>query len=200
MQSASSISNQAKEETMRVLEKYRGLSRPQLLERAGELGVNFEKFCGSCSQCTAAALQEILGFEDVVVRVATSSCGGQAGLSTGACGGIIGGTIILDYYLGRPANMLSAIEPMPQGMADLSRAMQASRLFCEKFIGCYGSILCPQVQAKIYGRSFNLQDPADWKAFEEAGAHTDPTKCMSVVGNAAQWTLETLLELQVVTL
>jgi hypothetical protein len=50
------------------------------------------------------------------------------------------------------------------------------------------------------GRSFNHQDPADWQAFSEAGAHTDPTKCMSVVENAARWTLEMLIDMQVVTL
>ena len=185
---------------MRLPEKYRTLSRQQLLEKAFDLGVCFEKYSGSCSQCTVAALREILGFEDVVVRVATSSCGGQAGLSTGACGGVIGGTIVLDYYLGRPADMVSATQAVPGSLAELSRSMEAARSMCDKFIGQYGSILCPQIQAKIYGRSFNLQDPADWKAFEKAGAHSDPTKCMSVVGNAARWTLETLIETQVVSL
>ena len=185
---------------MRLPEKYRSLSRQQLLEKAFDLGVCFEKYSGSCSQCTVAALREILGFEDVVVRVATSSCGGQAGLSTGACGGVIGGTIVLDYYLGRPADMVSATQAVPGSLAELSRSMEAARSMCDKFIGQYGSILCPQIQAKIYGRSFNLQDPADWKAFEKAGAHSDPTKCMSVVGNAARWTLETLIETQVVSL
>jgi len=185
---------------MKLAEKYRNLSQQQLLEKAYELGVSFEKYSGSCSQCTVAALREILGFEDIIVKVATSSCGGQAGLSTGACGGVIGGTIVLDYYLGRPADMVSATQEMPQGAADLSRAMEAARSLCEKFIRQYGSILCPQLQAKIFGRSFNLRDPADWQAFLEAGSHTDPTKCMSVVGNAARWTLETLIETKVISI
>ena len=185
---------------MRVVEKYRNLSQQQLLEKAYELGVSFERNSGSCSQCTAAALQEILGFEDVVVRVSTSSCGGQAGLSTGACGGFVGGMIVLDYYLGRPAHMVSATQTIPQSMEALEQAMEAARLLGEKFVRQYGSVLCPQVQTRLYGRSFNLRDSADWQAFEEAGAHSDPTKCMSVVGNAARWTLETLIEKKVVTL
>jgi hypothetical protein len=189
-----------REGNMRVSEKYRSLSLQQLLEKASELGAGFEKHSGSCSQCTAAALRDILGFEDVVVRVATSSCGGQAGFSTGACGGVVGGTIVLDYYLGRPADMVSATRVIPQGMEQLSRAVDAAKLFCSKFVRHYGSILCPQVQTKIYGRSFNLQDPAEWEAFEKAGAHTDPTKCISVVGNATRWALETLIEMKVVTL
>ncbi len=174
--------------------KFRELSSEQLLEKAAELGAAYETNSGSCSQCTVAALREILGFEEVVVRVASSSCGGQAGLSTGACGGVIGGTIVLDYYLGRPAQMVSATQMIPEGMDELSRAMEAARSLCGRFIREYGSILCPQVQSRLFGRSFNLQDPADWKAFQEAGAHSDPSKCIGVVANAARWTLEILME------
>jgi len=175
-------------------EKYRGLPQKQLLETAFELGVGFEKYSGSCSQCTVAALHELLGFEDIVVKVATSSCGGQAGLTTGACGGVIGGTLVLDYYLGRPAGMVSSTHPIPEGMEYLSEAMAAARLLGNRFIKEYGSILCPQVQSRLFGRSFNLQDPDDWKAFEEAGGHSDPSKCMSVVGNSARWALEILIQ------
>jgi C_GCAxxG_C_C family probable redox protein len=182
---------------MKVSEQYCQLSPEQLLQKAYDLGVAFEKYSGSCSQCTVAALQKILGFEDIIVKVATSACGGQAGLSTAACGGVIGGTIVLDYYLGRPADMLSATREIPQGMAPFSSSMQAAQLFCNKFIDHYGSILCPQVQERIFGRSFNHQDPVDWQAFIDAGAHTDETKCMSVVGNAVRWTLETLIEAKV---
>jgi C_GCAxxG_C_C family probable redox protein len=179
---------------MVLTEKYRSLSQPELLDKAYELGALYERYSGSCSQCTVAALREILGFEDIIVKVAASSCGGQAGLSTGACGGVIGGTIVLDYYLGRSAEMVSAVETKPQGMAQLGVSMTAARSLCQKFIREYGSILCPQVQSKLFGRSFNLQNPEDWKAFEEAGAHTDPTKCISVVANAARWTMEVLIE------
>ena len=50
-----------------VRQKYRVLSRQELLHKAYELGWNFGLYSGSCSQCTVAALQELLGFEDVVV-------------------------------------------------------------------------------------------------------------------------------------
>jgi C_GCAxxG_C_C family probable redox protein len=177
-----------------VKEKYNGLSQQQLLDKAYALGVGFERYSGSCSQCVAAALREVLGFEPVIVKIASSSCGGQAGLSVGTCGAVVGGTIVLDYYLGRPADLLSATREIPEGKDALHRAMEASKAFCQKFIDEYGSVLCPDVQKRIYGRSFNLQEPSDWDAFLAAGAHTDPTKCMRVVGNAARWVLEVLME------
>lgn len=185
---------------MVLTENYRNLSPKQLLEKAHELGVAYEKNSGSCSQCTVAALKEILGFEDVVVKVASSSCGGQAGFSTGACGGMVGGTMVLDFYFGRSADMVSSVQMRPESMGALARGMEVSRMLGRRFIQEYGSILCPQIQSRIFGRSFNLQDPADWKAFEEAGAHNDPSKCMSIVGKAVQWTMEILMEKGVATL
>jgi C_GCAxxG_C_C family probable redox protein len=179
---------------MFLTEKYRNLSSQQLLEKAHELGVAYEKYSGSCSQCTVAALQEMLGFDDIVVKIASSSCGGQAGFSVGACGGVVGGTIVLDYYFGRPASMVSATEMNPDGMAALGRGIETAQVLCKRFVNEYGSILCPQIQSRIFGRSFNHQDPADWEAFMQAGAHTDPSKCMNIVGNAVQWTLEILMQ------
>lgn len=183
---------------MPITEKYKVLSREQLLNKAYELGVGFERYSGSCSQCTVAALHEILGFEPVIVRIASSSCGGHAGISEGTCGAVVGGTLVLDYYLGRPADVLSSRVENQEGQDALHSSMETSRAFCRKFINEYGSILCPGVQKKIYGRSFNLQDESDWNAFLAAGAHTDPSKCMSVVGNAARCVLETLIEKNVI--
>lgn len=41
------------------------------------------------------------------------------------------------------------------------------------------------------GRSFNLRDPAEFRAFEAAGGHID--KCTNVVGVAAQIAARVLL-------
>ena len=60
---------------MRVKEGYRSLSRQELLDKAYELGSDYEKYSHSCSQCTVAALFDILGFEDVIVKVANSQSG-----------------------------------------------------------------------------------------------------------------------------
>ena len=185
---------------MPIKEKYKSLSKEELLDKAYELGVDFERYSGSCSQCTAAALQEILDFEPVIVKIASSSCGGHAGCSTGTCGAVVGGTIVLDYYLGRPVELLSSTSESKEGQEALKSAMEVSGFFCKKFQDKYGSIICPNVQKKLFGRSFNLQDPSDWKAFIDAGGHTDPSKCMSVVGNAASWALEVLIDKKAVQL
>ena len=98
---------------VKVRQKYQGLSRQELLDKAHELGVNFERNSQSCSQSTVAALHELLEIEDVVVKVASSSAGGQLDQVAGTCGGLIGGTIVLDYFFGRPADKMSHEEGIP---------------------------------------------------------------------------------------
>ncbi len=185
---------------MQTREKYRKLTRQELLDKAFELGVNFERYSGSCSQCTAAALHEILGFEDAIVKAAACSCGGQCRQAVGTCGAVIGGTMVLDYYFGRPASMLSTVEKIPANMEALGAGMEKSRLLCQKFLDKYQSILCPGVQKSIFGRAYLLSDPDEFQKFEDAGAHSDPTKCMSVVGNSARWVMEILLDEGALTL
>jgi hypothetical protein len=179
---------------MKVREKYRNLSRAELLDKAYELGVNFERSSRSCSQCTVAALHEILGFEDVLVKAATSSCGGQAIQGTGTCGAIIGGTLVLDRYLGRPLEKVSVQEVIPANMEALENAISTASLLCKKYNKEYGSILCPQIQTRLYGRSYCFEDPSDSREFEKAGGHSDPAKCLGVVGNSARWVMEILLD------
>ena len=54
------------------------------------------------------------------------------------------------------------------------------------------SVNCNDVQKEKFGRSYDLWDSEDNKAFNEAGAHED--KCPDVTGKAAEFTAEILLE------
>ena len=179
---------------MRVRDEYRALSRPELLDKAYELGAGYERVARGCSQCTVAALHELLGFDDVLVRAATSSCGGQALLVEGTCGAVIGGTMVLDCFFGRPADKLSPVDGGKADVGALRSAVAVAALLSEKFEQEYGTILCPKIQEQLFGRTFSLRDPEEFALFERAGAHSDPSKCMAVVGNAARWTMEILLD------
>ncbi len=184
----------------KLREKYQGLSREELLDRTYAQGAAYESISGSCSQSTAAALHEFLEIEDAVVRAANSSCGGQAITVIGTCGGVIGGTMVIDYFLGRPVEAMSS-EPSKKPDREMLRdAIKTARLLCDRFVNEYGSILCPAIQAKLFGRTYYLPDPDEFQKFLKAGGHSDPTKCMHIVGNASKWTMEILLDKGVVEL
>ncbi len=134
----------------KVREKYRGLSCQELLGKAYELGFNYEKNSRGCSQATVAALHELLEIDDSVVRIATSACGGQAVQIVGTCGGLIGGTMVLDYFLGRPAENMSYQEYSEANLRLLRDAVAVARLLYDKYVKEYGTIICPHIHVQLF--------------------------------------------------
>jgi len=171
--------------------KYKALSRQELLDKAYELGYNCEINSQNCCQCTVATFRELLGIDDVVVRVATSNEGGQADQVIGTCGGLIGGTMVLDYFFGRPVEYVSFHKHVKANMKRAEDAVQVAKLLYDKYINEYGTILCPHLQVQLFGRHYYPVDPDDLVKFEKAGGHED--KCPSIVGSASRWVMEILL-------
>lgn len=59
----------------------------------------------------------------------------------------------------------------------------------------HDTTMCRDIQASIYGRSFNMNDPKDYKAFLKAGGHS-AQGCPLVCGVAAQVAGEEILNIQ----
>lgn len=179
----------------KVRERYLGLSRQKLLDKAYELGFNFEKYNYSCSQSVVAAIHELTDIEDVIGKVATSLSGGTARQFTGTCGALSGGLIAIDYFFGRPVEKMSHQERIQANIDALFASFPAAQSFADKFWKQYGTILCPHIQRQLFGRTWWLRDPNDLEKFEKAGGHSDPDKsCCCVVGTAARWVMEILFD------
>ena len=58
----------------------------------------------------------------------------------------------------------------------------------------YGSIICDDIETKLFGRSFDKWNPEDRIEKDRMGGHDD--KCPTVVGKAARWVAELILEEQ----
>ena len=63
--------------------------------------------------------------------------------------------------------------------------------FCQQFQEELGSSLCCQIQERAFGKSFNLMDPEELKAFQRAGA---TTKCTKVVQKACKLAADVILD------
>ena len=177
-----------------VREKYCGLSQPDLLDEAYKLGFNFEKYNYSCSQSVVAALHELLEIDDVVVRVSMPLSGGTAEQFMGTCGALSGGLLVLSYFFGRSADKLSYEESKKDSVDALFVTLPITQLLADKFVGEYGTIMCPHIHRQIFGRTWWLRDPQDLEKFEKAGGHTAPDKCCHVAGTGARWALEVLID------
>jgi len=160
-------------------------SREELLEKAYQLGFHYEKTYHGCAQCILAVVQDLFGIEEAVFKAASALSAGMCVTGEGPCGALSGGLLALGYYHGRDREHFAELV--------LSReAASLGRAFRQRFIDEYGSYICWDIQKKVFGRSFNLLDKEDRAAFEAAGGHDQ--KCPEVVGKAARWLTEILLE------
>ena len=55
--------------------------------------------------------------------------------------------------------------------------------------------LCPDIQTRLYGRSFDFTDPAERKAFNDGGGH-NPGGCPMVCAIAAEAAARKILDLR----
>lgn len=159
-----------------------------IAEKAYELGKEYEKTKMGCSQCVIAALQDALDIRnDDIFKAATGLAGGGGGAIDGSCGSYAGGVLILGLLLGRDRDNFGDLEGIG------FRNFELVRKFRDKYIQEYGSVLCPHIQTKVLGRPYYLIDPDEFKKFEDAGGHGDKG-CPEVVGKAARWMAELILE------
>ena len=158
-----------------------------LIEQAAQRGFEYEQIYRGCAQCTIAAVQETLGFQnDAVFKSASALAGGCGGTCEGVCGGLSGGIMVISSCFGRSRAGFGAEEEEKQCASRLARDLY------QKFVETYGSGICKDIHSEIFGRTFDFWDAEDKQAFEDAGAHTD--KCPSVVANACRWTTELILQ------
>jgi len=163
------------------------MKRAEILKKAYQFGFANERDFRSCAQCTVAAIQDTLEMRnDYIFRATYGLAGGYSNLGDGPCGGYSGGSIMISLFFGRRR------EHFDGDGENKSRTKNLIKRFHDMFIETYGSIICKEIQSSIFGRSYDLWDSEDAEQFEKDGGHTD--KCTSVVGQAAHWAVDLILE------
>ena len=158
----------------------------KFLEKAYELGFDYEKTYRGCSQCTIAAIQDTLDIRDESVFKAGTGLAGGGGLTgIGICGGYAGGVMVLSQLVGRERSNFEDPEQIR------FKTFGLARRFLEEYIRKLGSIICRDIQTIRFGRPYYIADVNDYEKFEEAGGHVD--KCPDVVGKAAQIAVKLIL-------
>ena len=164
--------------------------KQELIDKAYQLGFDYERDYMGCAQCAFAALTDTFGKRneetDAIFQSLTALAGGGASEGDGSCGAYVGGTAFIGYILGRSRENFADPDRIRDKTARMAGKLQ------QKFIDEYGTVVCHQIHRKIYGRPFWFKDSDQMVKFEEAGAHE--TGCTSVVGNGSKWTAAILIE------
>jgi C_GCAxxG_C_C family probable redox protein len=157
------------------------------LKKAYELGSDYEKRYGGCGQCVVAALQDAFDMRnDAVFKAMSGYAGGGATVGDGSCGAYVAGIMFLSGLRGRERDNFA--DPEKIRFVSFATARKLHRKFMDQF----GSIICREMQMKLFGRPYYLPDPDEMKKFLDAGGHT--THCPDVCGKAAQWAAEIAYE------
>ncbi len=163
--------------------------KQELVDRAYQLGYEYERKYMGCAQCAFAALADTFGMRnaatDAIFQSMTALAGGGAGQGDGSCGAYVGAIAFIGHIIGRSRDNFADPERIRSTTTKLVDKLH------QKFVDEYGTIVCHQIHRKIYGRPFWFKDADEMVKFEAAGAHE--TGCTAVVGNASKWAAEILL-------
>jgi C_GCAxxG_C_C family probable redox protein len=163
------------------------MDKKELIQRAYELGFEYEKTYRGCAQCTIAAVQDTAGVRnDFVFKAAGGLAAGCGLLSDGPCGGYTGGILAMSMFFARVRDKFD--DDREENYCSFRMAGDLHNRFVDEL----GSITCREIHKKLFGRTFDLWSKEDKVSFEELGAHHD--KCTGVVARAAGWTMQILLD------
>lgn len=135
-----------------------------IIDKAYQLGYEYEKKHGGCARCTVAALQDALtmvGTDEGLFRASTCLDGGATPVAEQNCGGFTGAGMVIGFLCGSRRNGSF------HGSAKLAHRLLHQVYHC--FTKEYGTVLCRDVKKGVKG------------------------DCPEAVGRAARWTAEVLL-------
>jgi len=164
------------------------------VEKIGAKALGYDKYSG-CSQSVLLALQEAFDIGDQEsFRAATVLSGGVARRGE-TCGALLGGLMALGLVYGRDdirdtQAYRDAMKPANEIVDEFKRRLGEAFGFDEPL----DSTICRDIQRRIYGRSFDLNNPEDYPMFIEAGGHGDDG-CPKTCAIATEVTAEKLKEL-----
>jgi C_GCAxxG_C_C family probable redox protein len=164
------------------------------IKEIGRKALEYDKFSG-CSQAVLLALQEAFKIGDEEsFKSATVLSGGVARRGE-TCGALIGGLLALGLVVGRKditntQAYRDAMVPANYIIEEFKNRLKIEFNFSKPLF----STICRDIQERIYGRSFDLNNPEEYHLFLDAGGHSQQG-CPKVCSIATVVTAQKLLEL-----
>jgi C_GCAxxG_C_C family probable redox protein len=150
-------------------------------EQAYEKAVKYELDYGCCPQCVLATVQETVGgVDDQTIKASHGLSGGGALLGEGVCGALTGGLMALSAKYGRDRDKLDK--------GRFINNFKKSRELTERFRAEFGGVTCKELQQQFTGRTYDMWNAEEYKAFDEARGQ----QCARATGTVTRWVVEML--------
>jgi C_GCAxxG_C_C family probable redox protein len=152
-----------------------------LAEQAYQKALQYELDYGCCPQCVLATVQETVGLgDDATIKAVHGLSGGGALAGGGTCGALSGGLVALGLRYGRDRDKL-----------DKGRCInnfKKCKDLTDRFVAEFGGTTCQQLQQAFTGRTYDMWDAGEYKAFDDARGN----QCAHATGMVTKWVIEML--------
>ena len=155
--------------------------KQSLGEEAYGKAAQYDLDYGCCPQCVLAAVQETVGIvDDQTIKASHGLSGGGGLVGEGVCGALSGGLMALSAKYGRDRDKLDK----GRYIGNFQKARELTERFREEF----GGLTCKELQQQFTGRTYDMWNPAEYKAFSDARGH----QCAHATGTVTKWVVEML--------
>ncbi len=154
------------------------------IERKAKEAQSIDDVCG---RSTIYGLSQHFTFIPEELVTAALSLSGGCGSSSGSCGAYVCGLLAIGTKFNPPMG-----DHSKQVLIKRDIAARKRNAFRDAFIKEFGTTMCPGVQEKLFGRSFNLMDDRQREEFFSLPEHEE--RCAAVVAKSARMAAEIILE------
>ncbi len=162
----------------------------EILEKVEKNAVEAQLRDDTCARSTLHGLQTCFPFIPAEMVAASWCFSGGVASSSGSCGALCSSLLAIG------AKYLPTMDEVASGSEEARRKFEKGKekifAFREAFMKEFGTTLCPEVQRKIFGRSYNLLDDKEREEFLSLPGHKE--KCAAVVAKAARMAAEIILD------
>ena len=137
---------------------------------------------GNCAQSSFLALSEQFGLGDDGTTLKALTPFPGIALRGETCGAVVGSLLAIGLVYGRDRL---------DDWDGYLRSLRPSRAFCRAFEKEFDSTMCAEVLRKLFGRTYNLADPAEAEEWRKAGSRE---KCSLVVAGACRMAAGIMLD------
>lgn len=152
-----------------------------LAEQAYQKALQYELDYGCCPQCVLATIQESVGIvDDSTIKASHGLSGGGGLLGQGTCGALTGGLVALSAKFGRDRDKLDK--------GRFINNFKKGKELAERFRAEFGGVTCEELQQKFTGRTYDMWQADQYKAFDDARGR----QCAHATGMVTKWVIEML--------
>lgn len=156
--------------------------KEEIAKKAYQMAYDYELKFGCCPQCVLTTVKETVGLvSDETIKASHGLSGGGGLTGLGACGALTGGLMALSCKRGRDRDKFER--------GKFINNFKIGKELVEKFRAEFGGVTCERLQERFTGRTYDMWNPQEYQAFDEARKD----QCARATALVTQWVVIELL-------